>query len=242
MKTGERYRIAVDPGALRPDSPALPALVARVADLVFRTDLDQPGFALLDLGTDCTPADFRAALVALTAALDAVYRTRFGRRLVFLSLGRFDQQATTRAHRDGAPDESLLVLGYEPTEVESRVSLLDYTACAREHDLRPREFLDRFNPAWQTGEEMLVSYETELTPFRPEHYQVLLINNSAAPYETRQRGMLGVLHKAIVPAPRPDRPRWVNSLTLTTADLDGPPGELLAEVQGFIEAGATVAR
>src|SRR5213078_1223136 len=107
-------------------------LVEAVAPLVFRTDLEAPGYVLLDQGTDQTPARFRAHLVDLGHALARHYRDNFGETLRFVSMSRFDQQSPTRPHRDGGPDASILLQGYEPTEVPSRVSLLDYSRAAFE--------------------------------------------------------------------------------------------------------------
>jgi hypothetical protein len=216
-------------------------IAERVATLVFRRDFSQPGFALLDLGVERTPRRFRAILINLMAALNEVYQERFGRRLIYLSLGRFDQQATTRAHRDGAPDESILVLGYEPTAIASRLSLLDYTRCARERGMTPREFLDRLNPAFGDNEALLRDYTIEVAGFQPAHYQVLVINNSSAPWENRGHGMLGVLHKAVMLGQAAGQCRHVNSLTLTTAELSEQAGRTVAEVQAFVES-AAVAR
>jgi hypothetical protein len=223
------------------DSAELYGIAEQVATRVFRRDFSQPGFTLIDLGTEWTARRFRETLIALTAALDEVYRERFGRRLVYLSLGRFDQQATTRAHRDGAPDESILILGYEPSAIASRLSLLDYTRCAHERGMTAHEFLDRLNPAFGDNESLLRDYTIEVAGFHPRHYQILVINNSAAPWEGRGRGMLGVLHKAVMLGSQDGQSRHVNSLTLTTADLGDQSGRSAAEVQAFIES-AAVAR
>jgi hypothetical protein len=219
-------------------STDLPILAEQVAAEVFRRDFTAPGFALVDAGVDRTPHRFREVLIALTDALNAVYRARFGRQLVYLSLGRFDQKATTRAHRDGAPDESILILGYEPSAVASRLFLLDYTRYAVEHEMTPHEFLDRLNPAFGDNETLLRDYTEEIAAFQSSRYQILVVNNSAAPWEGRARGMLGVLHKAIVLASPAGQPRHVNSLTLTTADLNERVGRTSEEVREFLESAA----
>src|SRR5262245_32148457 len=123
-------------------------LAGRVAPAVFRTDFEAPGWALLDLGLGLEPRAFRGLLVALGEALAGLYQAQFGGRLSWVSLSRFDQQNSTRPHRDGGPDASLLVLGYEPTEVPSRLWLLDYSKAAHERGITPAEFLDCCNPAF----------------------------------------------------------------------------------------------
>lgn len=39
---------------------------------------------------------------------------------------RFDQQVKTKPQRDGSPEESLLMLGYEPSLIETRPEMSDY--------------------------------------------------------------------------------------------------------------------
>jgi hypothetical protein len=206
-----------------------------VAERVLRTDLSRPGFALLDLGPRGGARAFRQLMVGLAEELDRYCREKFGVALSYLSLGCFDQQATTRPHRDGAPDESLLVLGYEPTAVASRLYLLDYSAAARERGLAPREFLTQRGLACTGCEEILAGDTTEVAGWDNSHYQVLVINNGAA--ADGRRGMLGVLHQAVVTRD-PGQKRQVHSMTLATA---GSAAEVLApaQVEAFIEAAGT---
>ena len=190
------------------------ALAVEAAPLVFRTDLDQPGFAHFDLGTGLEPSAFRRLLVRAGQALANLYEERFGVALHFVSVSRFDQQAATRPHRDGGPDASVLLLGYEPTEVASRVYLMDYTRASRERGLTPLAYLDCCNPAFGGDEQALHAHTTEVTAFRPGHFQILVVNNSCLPWEERQRGMLGLLHHAVIPAPRPGLSRPIDSLLM----------------------------
>ena len=189
---------------------------------VFRTDLTQPGFGHLDLGSTGTPEAFRELLRWLAAELGAKYRLEFGRSLSCSSQGRFDQQVSTEAHRDGGPDESVLLLGYEPTTVASRLFILDHSRAALERRLTPQEFLERFNPLTAEGRVALAPYTVEVADFTPGHYQVVVINNGALPWELRRRGMLGVLHKAIVPNPDPAAHRFINSFLLSPSEEDLP--------------------
>ncbi len=214
----------------------IPALAARVAPAVFRTDFTAPGFALLDLGTELAPRDFRARLLALGTALAELYEERHGGGLVFVSASRFDQQSPTRPHRDGGPDASLLLLGYEPTEVPSRIYLLDHVRCAFDRRQSPCELLDCCNPAFPPGEELLRPYTVE-TVFEPAHFQILLVNNSLLPWEERERGMLGVLHHAVI-EPRPGRSRPINSVLMGVGGEDVAEADLLA----FVEEGEGASR
>jgi hypothetical protein len=209
----------------------LKQLAARIAPAVFRTDLAGPGYALLDLGTEYAPHDFRALLVRLGEALADEYQRRHEAVLRFVSVSRFDQQKPTRPHRDGGPDASILVLGYEPTEVRSRVSLLDYSRAAFERGQTPVEFLDCCNPAFGGDPELLRPHAVELTDFRPGHFQVLVVNNSNLPHEQRQRGMLGLLHHAVIERPLPDRSRVIDSVLLGVVESGLTAGQLAAFVE-----------
>jgi hypothetical protein len=213
-------------------------LLDATASRVFRTDLSQPGFAIPDLGDDLTPIQFRSMLIGFAAALDHAYDRRFSRRLLLRSMGRFDQKVSAEAHLDGAPDESILMLGYEPSEITSRLFLIDYTRCAFDRGLQPREFLDRFNPTFGEGRSLLDAYATELTPFDRRHFRVVMFNNSCTPVDRAERGMLGVLHKSIVVDPQSTQTRFVNTMMLSPADVAADDVIGTEDVRAYLNAGA----
>jgi hypothetical protein len=233
MHSSADYRFAPDdPTAFPVEIAALQRLADRAAAAVFRTSLARPGFALLDLGANGTPLAFRALLIDLCAALDRSYG-RPARHLALVSLNRTAQQFSTEAHLDGGPDESILMLGYEPSEVISRILLLDYTRAAADRGLTPKEFLDRVNPMTRGGKEILAAYSAEVEQPPPEHYRILIVNNSSRPLVEADRGMLGLLHKAVIPVALPGRPRVINSLMLSPAHTGLSP----EAVQAFIAEG-----
>jgi hypothetical protein len=220
------------PLACVPDAGGLPALAERLAAQLFRGDFRAPGFALVSLGPAVDSRTLRRFMIALKGVLAAQYHRRTGRHLVSLSAGRFDQQATTKFHLDGAPEESFLLLGYEPTRVRSAISLADYSRAAYDRGLTPREFLAAYNPMFAAGEQALAPYVTRLTVFDPSAAQVLLINNSSLPVRADGSTQLGVLHQATIPAPNPAERRIVNSTLLVPAadPADEPiPPEALRE-------------
>ena len=133
-------------------------------------------------------------------------------------MGRFDQQETTKFHRDGAPDTSLLVLGYAPSQVRSRLLLADHVRCAFDLGIEPQQFLTNHNPMYHSGEEMLVGYVTELPQPDKAHASVLLINNSNLPFIDARPNPLGVLHQAVIVNPTESECRLVNSMMLVTED------------------------
>lgn len=176
---------------------------------VFRTDFSHPGFALFNLGPEFGSRQQRRLMVLLKDELARLDHRRRGRTLYYQSLGRFDQQVTTKPHRDGGRDESILMLGYEPTVVQSRISLLDYSKCAFDLGMTPAEFLDRHNPMFPDGLNRLSSYTTTLTEFDDSSFQILLINNSVCPFGGSH--LQGVLHTAEIINPDARRMRVINS-------------------------------
>jgi hypothetical protein len=225
MKPPADYLVALT------DFPLLKDVAAAVADRVLRSAVDRPGFALLDFGPDDTPQAFRNRLLRLALALDGESIGRFHRSLRLLSVDRFDQQATTLPHRDGGPDDSVLILGYEPTLVDSRLVLLDAAHAALDRRLTTAEFLARFNPMVLRDQDVLGPYAAEALPFEKAHYRVAVINN----------GLSGVLHQATVVNPQPGKSRPINSLLLAGAPPAAPPLLSGADLKAFAADGTPAA-
>ena len=201
---------------LRNTSPRV--IAEAVYHPVFRTEFSEPGFALIDLGPDCSSETQRQLMVALKNELSRLEHQHRGRELVYQSLTRFDQQVTTKPHRDGGPDESILMLGYEPSMIESRLEISDYSKCAHDLGLTPAEFLDRFNPMFSGGRERLAAYTTPVHDFDNKSFQIVIINNSMKPLG---EGLVGVLHTATIINPNTDLRRVINSTMLAVV----PQGE-----------------
>ena len=98
-----------------PDGPTFADLVAWIFERVCRRDLSQPGFVLIQLPVFDTTFELRQLMLDLKHGLSRRHEDLCGGKLVYQSMGRFDQQETTKPHRDGGPEESLLLLGYEPS-------------------------------------------------------------------------------------------------------------------------------
>ena len=156
------------------------------------------------------------------------------RQLSYLSVGRFDQQTTTRPHRDNAPAESLLMLGYEPTTVEATLSLFDFSKCAFDNEMTPEKWLTDHNPMYVAGEQLLQSYRTQLDLFDASRFQILLINNSIKPYDPSTGNLLGVLHTAEIKNTRPDEKRVVNSTMVGDFSLGTPNVVSEEQLQTFL--------
>ena len=155
-------------------------------------------------------------MVDLKGCLSEVNIRRGGRPFIFRSMARFDQQETTKFHLDGAPDQSMLILGYEPSRVISRLFLADFTRAAFDLGITPQQFLNDFNPMYRKGEELLGRYVTELPQPDEGHSRILVINNSSLPFTEARTNPLGVMHKAIIVTPDDAERRIVNSTMLVT--------------------------
>jgi hypothetical protein len=157
-------------------------------------------------------------MVVLKKQLSEITVRRGGKPFVYRSMSRFDQQETTKFHLDGAPPESLLMLGYEPSKVRTRLFLADYSRAAFDLGFTPEQFLKDWNPMYKKGEELLERYITELPQPNEGHTRILLINNSSMPFTEARTNPLGVMHKAIIVTPDETERRIVNSTMLA---MDG---------------------
>jgi hypothetical protein len=200
--------------------------VEKVCDLVWRFDFAEPGFAVLDIAPGLNSHTLRSCLVSLKVRLNEIGVRRGGKPFLFRSMARFDQQVTTKFHLDGAPAESMLILGYEPSLVQSRLFLADYIRAAFDLGITPPQFLQDFNPMYKKGEDLLGRYVTELPQPAEGHSRILVINNSSLPFTEARTNPLGVMHKAIIVTPDEAESRIVNSTMLV---MDGE--EVSAEMQ-----------
>ncbi|WP_116770574.1 hypothetical protein [Maribacter litoralis] len=181
---------------------------------VFRTDTDKPGFHHFDLGKNNTPFEFRTIMTTLKKELSLLSETHFSKKLSYHWLVRFDQQVNTPFHVDNAGDQSFLLLGYEPSEVESELHIADYHAFAKAND---QEHIANFTPVFKEDESLLVSFTTKLKLFDKEAYHIVIMNNCNAtlPAET-----LGVYHKALIVKQDFSKSRVVNSMVLNMTSED----------------------
>ncbi len=209
-------------------------LAAEIYGLVCRVDFASPSFCLVDLGPDISSPSLRRFMVSLKRALQAIHQTGGRQDLVFMSAARFDQQTTTKLHRDGGPDECFLMLGYEPTAVRSEVDLADYSRCARDLGLTPTEFLNKHNPMFGPGAELLRPYTTRVEGFSNQSHQVLLVNNSMAAFSSDGSSWQGVLHTATIQNPSDDHRRVVNSTMIASVPLGTPEPVSMAEQGEFM--------
>ena len=186
-------------------------LAERAYELTCRNDFEHPGFCVVDVGADIDSSEFRKMMVSVKREMSINNRAIFGQRLDYLSMGRFDQQQSTRPHLDGGPEQCMLMLGYEPSETQSTIEISDYSRCAHDSGLSPKEFMVRHNPMFRDGFEMLRRYTTKLECFDHQRFQIICINNSSAEFSSKRPAWQGVLHTATVPSPDPAKRRVINS-------------------------------
>ncbi|MBP6746769.1 hypothetical protein KA344_16135 [bacterium] len=181
---------------------SMQTLARSIYKLVCRKDFTQPGFALVRQSGVTTSSEQRQSICSLKEALSELYFEDSARnsaeKLDWFNLNRFDQQNSTKPHRDGAPEESLLILGYEPSAVKSELSMSDYSKLAHEMGLSPNQFLEDHNPMYNQSNELLTPFTTRLTEFNPQYFQLVIVNNSSAPVDAAKTRWQGVLHCAKV--------------------------------------------
>lgn len=212
-------------------------LSLKVYDAVFRTEFSRPGFFLIRLEVAEGSSAERSFMVSLKESLSSQCKMdpRFQFELDYFSINRFDQKNSTKPHRDGAPERSILLLGYEPTPVKSVLTMADYSRAAYGLGLSPKQFLEDFNPMYEQGREQLASHTTELCDFDNSCYQVMVINNSCESYTGGVNNWLGVLHCAEIEDDGVSS-RVVNSLTLAPSESASEPGDLETSLDHFLNA------
>ena len=201
---------------LRPESLDVRSIAAEIYRRTCRVNLDEPGFCVLNLGQEIESVAFRQLMVDLKREMAAIHESTTGKTLVYRSAARFDQQETTRPHLDGGPDESLLMLGYEPSAVDSELEISDYAQCAFDRGISPKAFMADYNPMFKPGFDMLRPYTTRVPCFSKAHYQIVCINNSCAPYAESQSTWQGTLHTATILTPEETASRIINSTMIAS--------------------------
>jgi len=209
-------------------------LAAALYERTCRTGFDAPGFATVNLGKNLTSSEFRNLMVELKAAMATIHESATGQSLHYQSVARFDQQISTKLHRDGGPEECFLMLGYEPSEVASELNLADYSRCAFELGITPQEFLARHNPIFNAGASLLQPYTTRVPCFQNDSYQIVCINNSSSAPSSDQPKWQGVLHTATILTPDDAKRRVINSTMIVPAPQGTQEVITASQLQDFI--------
>ncbi len=200
----------------------------RLFRAVWRTTLDEPGWVVLIPPVPFDSLVIRREMLRVLPALG----DEAGYSFAVERLGRFDQQVTTKFHRDGAPHASLLILGYEPTTVRSRLFVADAYRAAERAGVGVNAFLSANNPMLPAGERVLEPFVTEVR-WPHELGAIVVVNNSLFTDVAPPGHPLGLLHKGEIETPDPTARRVINSLGATP---DGA-GRAVSdeEVRRFVE-------
>lgn len=223
---------------LRSNQSDARSLAGSIYERTCRTDFTQPGFCVVDVGSDTVSKTFRQLMVDIKREMAVIHETRAGSTLVYLSAARFDQQETTRPHLDGGPEECFLMLGYEPSAVDSEVEITDYAKCALDLGLSPKELLAKYNPMFQTGFEILRPYSTRIPCFAKSKFQIICINNSSATYSSSNPAWQGTLHTATILTPNEDERRVINSTMIASVPIGTPDAVDASMLSEFVSTSA----
>ena len=200
------------------DPSSYPDKIAQqIFDKVFRTTTEKPGFAYLDLGKKSDSYQLRKLMIDLKHELCRLVKQTFDKKLAYQWLTRFDQQENTKLHQDNAGNQSFLMLGYEPTAIESDLYIADYVQFSHDHQINSIDFFEKYNPLFIDQNKELQPYITKVQELKKDHYQIILINNSnsAGNCET-----FGVLHQAKMTHKDHTKSRIVNSMMLNMINID----------------------
>jgi len=217
------------------------AIAYDIYERTCRTDFSMPGFCVVNVGKSIDSVAFRQLMVDLKCAMAELHVSNMHQTLIYQSAGRFDQQETTRPHLDGGPIESMLMLGYEPSEVDAELEIIDYARCAYDRGLTPVEFLEQHNPMFESNYDLLRDYSTSVPCFSSTDFQIVCINNSSAPFLEDQKKWQGTLHTATILNPDEAKRRVINSTMIASVPVGTPEILTESQQQEFIST-ATVLR
>lgn len=204
---------------LRPPTLDVHTIAADIYERTCRTHFDAPGFCVINVGASITPVAFRQLMVDIKREMATIHQTRSDETLIYLSAARFDQQESTKPHLDGGPDECFLMLGYEPSEISSELEISDYSRCAHDLGLSPKDFMAKHNPMFKSGQDSLKPYVTRIPCFSTNDFQIVCINNSSAPLSADGTTWQGTLHTATITTPDESKRRVINSTMIARAPL-----------------------
>lgn len=214
------------------------AIATELYQRTCRSDFNAPGFCVVELGSTLSAKDFRALMVQCKFEMARIHHARTNETLIYLSAARFDQQKSTQSHLDGGPDECFLMLGYEPTEIAAELAIIDYTLCAADLAMSAPEFVRQHTGIGTAEHPLLPQYKTVLQPFAGNHFHLVCINNSSAPFDRSGRFWQGTLHRATVLHPDATKPRVINSTMIARAPANAVDWVDAAALQRFIDGPA----
>lgn len=112
--------------------------------------------------------------------------------------------------------------------------MADYSKCAYDMGLSPRDFLEAHNSMFVSGANVLRPYTWRVDGFTNRHAQIVLINNSVAAYFPNANARQGVLHTATIPHPSGAFRRIVEPSMIVPATGRTAGSVTAREVEGFL--------
>jgi hypothetical protein len=206
--------------------------INKIFSNVFRKNHDKKGFAVVSFDRKMNSGLLREYMLKLKRELAKKCEEKFKKSLDYYWMGRFDQQTTTKYHRDNAPSDSYLMLGYEPTVINSKLFVADYHQLIAKENIPIDSYYEKYNPIFKKGEEHLAPYITEIESLKKETYHIVLLNNS----DLHSPKTYGVLHKAEMINTDPAESRIVNSIMLYLKPFNQPSKIATKEVSKFLES------
>lgn len=206
-------------------------LIITIYNNTFRESTKKDGFYYLNLGSKSNSKTLRQLMVDLKNALSTLCNQHLKKELHYQSLGRFNHQNTSKPHRDTADNHSFLILGYEPTMVESKAYITDYSKYIEYEGISIETFFGEDMEAnLVEGISSLENYSTEIKPFNKDDYRILIANNSRS-YE---ESTFGVFHSAEIPKKLDGQDRILNYMMLRLSNLNCKEQYSLQNVQEFL--------
>ena len=185
---------------------------------VFRTTTEALGFMHLVFSKkEITPYQFRSIMIDLKKEFSKLSVSKFNKKLSYHWLVRFDQQVNTPFHVDNAAEQSILMLGYEPSDIKSELHLADYHAYANKAYKTPKDYFNKFTPVFKGDEDVLKPFLSKIKSVDNDHYSIVIINNSSPKSNT---DTLGLFHKALIIKEDLSKSRIVNSMVLNLVSID----------------------
>lgn len=206
-------------------------IIAVCYEKVFRIKCNQPGFMVLDFGKQFSSELLRQKMVEIKNKLNSLVQENFNKELHYQWLGRFDQQTTTKLHIDNAPHESFLMLGYEPTVIQSELYFADFAKFCQDQKITETIFFEDYNPLFETNEQKLLEYITKVGSFFADHFKIVLMNNSHINTENSTKG---VLHQAKIIHSDLTKERIINSMMFYMETIQEKLRSSKQEEQEFI--------
>jgi len=205
--------------------------IDKIYSSVFRKNYVELGFIILTFKEEMNSKILRKYMVKIKQDLSQKCQNEFNEKLDFYWLGRFNQQNTTKYHRDNAPEDSYLMLGYEPSKVDSKLSFADYHQLITKNNIPIDKYYELHNPIYKDGEELLKPYIKEVENFEKETYKIVLMNNS----DLNSKKTFGVLHKAVIIEKDLSQSRVINSIMLYLKPMNQPNNKSKEEEIEFLE-------